>query len=81
MNSNKKYSNERIIGHRVSADIEENNFTGIFADSDLEPQIPEYIVITESDIGVSEGSGWTKSVKLSPTELKDIYNLFFSEDE
>lgn len=78
MNEQNSYSNERVVGHHISARSEENKPGPLLESVNVEPRFSEYIVVKEGDVDWEIG---TQQVRLTPVELKEIYEHFFGEDE
>lgn len=77
MNKEKVYKNERVIGHHVSARCEDNKFGDVYSELDIEPMFDKYITIKEGDVDWNSG---TRKVRLTPAELKEIYEYIFEEN-
>lgn len=81
MSNKDSYRNERIVGHGITAWREENSPGPVMrvlqSEIDLDPLFPEYIVIEENDVDWEKG----QTVRLTPRELKEIYEHIFGEDE
>lgn len=72
----REYTNERVIGHRVSAEPHVNEWLSETGERlGIAPR--EYVVITEGDVDWDS----THSVRLSLKELREIAEMFCVGDE
>lgn len=65
------YTNERVVGHRVHANLsEDNGYDSIesLIDSDIDPTNREYVYISEGDVDWED----SRQVCLSVTELREM---------